>query len=168
MDFFKFLFSWNCISGSPKLFPSSKIDFWPFLKLQKMEFRQKHFREIDLFDFTRFFLDWTFFNFLAYCDTMHFKSAGTLYSNSYLQYCTMTRFDYHTPVGTKSQKKWNFPWKFFCTKLPWFLSKIKSLIVLTSSYIAIILKKWRKAFPNNCDKLFLFFIFHNCISTLFL
>ena len=25
-------FSWNCISGSFKLFPSSKIDFWPFLK----------------------------------------------------------------------------------------------------------------------------------------
>ena len=32
------LFSWNCISGSFKLFPSSKIEFWPFLKLQKMEF----------------------------------------------------------------------------------------------------------------------------------
>ena len=24
-------------------FPSSKIDFWPFLKLQKMEFGQKKF-----------------------------------------------------------------------------------------------------------------------------
>ena len=24
-------------------FPSSKIDFWPFLKLQKMDFGQKHF-----------------------------------------------------------------------------------------------------------------------------
>ena len=38
-----------------KLFPSSKNDFWPFLKLQKMEFGQKIFREIDLFDFTSFF-----------------------------------------------------------------------------------------------------------------
>ena len=28
-------FSLNCISGSFKLFSSSKIDFWPFLKLQK-------------------------------------------------------------------------------------------------------------------------------------
>ena len=27
-----------------KIFPSSKIDFWPFLKLQEME----NFREIDL------------------------------------------------------------------------------------------------------------------------
>ena len=48
-------FSSNCTFGSFKLFPSSKIDFWPFLKLQKMEFGQKKFREIDLFDFTSFF-----------------------------------------------------------------------------------------------------------------
>ena len=27
----------NYISGIFKLFPSSKIDFWPFLKWQKME-----------------------------------------------------------------------------------------------------------------------------------
>ena len=33
-------FSWNCIL---KLFPQLKIDFWPFLKLQKMEFGQKKF-----------------------------------------------------------------------------------------------------------------------------
>ena len=37
----KSFFSWNCIFGSFKLFPSSKIDFWPFLKLQKVEFGQK-------------------------------------------------------------------------------------------------------------------------------
>ena len=37
------IFLWNCISGSFKLFPSSKIDFWSFLKLQKMEFGQKKF-----------------------------------------------------------------------------------------------------------------------------
>ena len=55
-------FSWNCISGSFKLFPSSKMDFWPFLKLQKMECGQKIFCEIDLFDFTSFF-DLDFFNF---------------------------------------------------------------------------------------------------------
>ena len=36
-------------------FPVQKIDFWPFFKLQKMEFGQKNFREIDLFDFTSFF-----------------------------------------------------------------------------------------------------------------
>ena len=36
-------------------FPSSKIDFWPFLKLQKMEFDQQNFCEIYLFDFTSFF-----------------------------------------------------------------------------------------------------------------
>ena len=41
---------------------SSKNDFWPFLKSQKMDLGQKKFREIDLFDFTSFFgLD--FFNF---------------------------------------------------------------------------------------------------------
>ena len=32
--------------------PSSKIDFWPFLKLQKMDFGKK--KLIDLFDFMSF------------------------------------------------------------------------------------------------------------------
>ena len=36
-------------------FPSSKIDFWPCLKLQKMEFGEKIFCEIDLSDFMSFF-----------------------------------------------------------------------------------------------------------------
>jgi len=36
-------------------FPSSKIDFWSFLKWQKMKFGQKFFREIDQLDFTSFF-----------------------------------------------------------------------------------------------------------------
>ena len=38
-----------------KLFLSSKIDFWPFLKFQKMDFGKKKFHENDLFDFTSFF-----------------------------------------------------------------------------------------------------------------
>ena len=38
-----------------KLFPSSKTDFWPFLKLPKMKFGQNKIREIDLFDFMTFF-----------------------------------------------------------------------------------------------------------------
>ena len=33
-------FTWNCIFGSFNFFPSSKIDYWPFLKLQKTEFGQ--------------------------------------------------------------------------------------------------------------------------------
>ena len=36
-------FSWNCIFGSFKLFPSSKIDFLSILKLQKMDFYEKNF-----------------------------------------------------------------------------------------------------------------------------
>ena len=36
-------------------FPVQKIEFWPFLKLQKIEFGQKIFCEIDLFDFMSFF-----------------------------------------------------------------------------------------------------------------
>ena len=36
------------------------------MKLQKMEFGPKIFREIGLFDFTSFFLDWTFLNILAH------------------------------------------------------------------------------------------------------
>ena len=50
-----------------KFFSSSKIDFWPFLKLQRMDFGQTKICENDLFDFTSFFLAWTFFNFLAHC-----------------------------------------------------------------------------------------------------
>ena len=36
----KIFFSWNYIFGS---FSSPKMDFWPFLKLQKMEFGQKNY-----------------------------------------------------------------------------------------------------------------------------
>ena len=46
------------ISFSFKLFPNSKIDFWPFLKLQKMDFGKKK---------NRSFFGLDFFNFLAYC-----------------------------------------------------------------------------------------------------
>ena len=58
-------FSWNCISSSFKLFPSSKNDFWPFLKLQKMEFGQKIFFVKLIYLISRVFLAWTFLNFLA-------------------------------------------------------------------------------------------------------
>ena len=58
----------NCIYGSFNRFIiCSKIDFWSFLKLQKMEFGQKKFHDIDLFEFMSF-LAWTFLNFLAHCD----------------------------------------------------------------------------------------------------
>ena len=50
------------------VFPSSKIDFWPFLKVQKMEFGQKNIREIDLSHFTRVFWPGLFLNFLAHCE----------------------------------------------------------------------------------------------------
>ena len=40
-------FSWNCIFGSFKLFPSSKFSFSPFLKWQNMDLGQRiFFREI--------------------------------------------------------------------------------------------------------------------------
>ena len=55
----------NCISGSFNLFPSSKIDFWPFLKLQKMEFGQKNFVKL-IYLISRVFLAWTFLNFLVH------------------------------------------------------------------------------------------------------
>ena len=49
-------FSWNCIFGSFKLFPSSKIDFWPFLKLQKNEIWPKIFSWNWFLWFHEFFL----------------------------------------------------------------------------------------------------------------
>ncbi len=42
-------------------------DFWPFLKLQKMEFGQKKFRAIDLFASHEFLWPGLFLNFLAHC-----------------------------------------------------------------------------------------------------
>ena len=65
------------ISGSFEIFPSSKIDFWPFFKLQKMEIgKKKIFREIKNSFISRVFL-WglDFFNFLA-----HYGHSG--FSNS--------------------------------------------------------------------------------------
>ena len=59
-------FSCNCISDGYKLFPSSKIDFWSFLKLQKMEFGQKNFVKL-IYLISRVFFAWTFLNFLARC-----------------------------------------------------------------------------------------------------
>ena len=60
----KKIFFLNYIFGSFKLFPSSKIDFWPFLKVQKMEFGPKiFFREIALFDFVSFFWPGIFYIF---------------------------------------------------------------------------------------------------------
>ena len=61
-------FSWNCIFCSLKVFPSSKIDFWAFLKLQKMEFGGNIFFVKLIYLISRVFLAWTFFNFLAYCE----------------------------------------------------------------------------------------------------
>ena len=55
----------NCNSGSFKLFPTSKIDFWLFLKLQKMDFGQKNFFLRLIYLISRVFLAWTFLNFLA-------------------------------------------------------------------------------------------------------
>ena len=57
----KNLFSWNCIFGS---FPSSKIDFWPFLKFAKNGIWSKKLfvKWIYLF---HDFLAWTFFSKLC-------------------------------------------------------------------------------------------------------
>ena len=40
---FLYIFHENSLSRKFKHFPSSKIDFWPFLKVQKMDFGQKNF-----------------------------------------------------------------------------------------------------------------------------
>ena len=48
-------FSWNCISGSFKLFPSSKNWFLAIFEITKNRIWSKNFCEIDLFDFTSFF-----------------------------------------------------------------------------------------------------------------
>ena len=39
------------------LFPSSKIDFWPFFEIAKNGIWSKKFHDIDVFDFMSFF--WT-------------------------------------------------------------------------------------------------------------
>ena len=60
-------FSWNCIFGSFKLFPSSKIDFWPFLKLQKWNSAKKNNSWNWFIWFHKFFWPGLFLNFLAHC-----------------------------------------------------------------------------------------------------
>jgi len=58
----KFFFREIAFLAVLNFFSSSKIDFWPFLNLQKMEFGpNKFFREIDLFDFTSCFFGLDFF-----------------------------------------------------------------------------------------------------------
>ena len=60
--------SWNQINREITfwaLFPSPKVDFWPFLKLQKIEFGQKKFSWNWFIWFHKFFLAWTFLIFLA-------------------------------------------------------------------------------------------------------
>jgi len=54
-------------------FPTSKIDFWSFLKLQKIEFGQKQIRVIDLFDFMSFvgIIFPTFLQFFQQCPNFH-------------------------------------------------------------------------------------------------
>ena len=66
-----YFFSWNCISGSFNLFPNSKIDFRPFLKLQKMVFGQKKFMKLI------YLISWGFFG------VDFFKFSGPLWHSKY-------------------------------------------------------------------------------------
>jgi len=70
-----------------KLFPISKMDFCPFLKLQKMEFGQDFFVKW-IYLISRIFLAWTFFNFLAHCVPVPDLS---LVGHVLLQYYTITK-----------------------------------------------------------------------------
>ena len=82
----KFFFVKLHFFGSFKLFPSSKIDFWPILKWQKMEFSQKIFREIVLFDLTTFF-------------GLHFiRFSGPLCTRTYNIYCTVLVFFHYAVI----------------------------------------------------------------------
>ena len=55
-----------------KLFPSSKIDFWQFLKLQKIDFGHKIFFVKLIYSISRVSLAWTFLNLLAHCVQVYF------------------------------------------------------------------------------------------------
>ena len=81
-------FSWNCIFGS---FPSSKIDFWPFLKLEKMKFGQKNYSWKWFIRFHEFFgLD--FFKFSGpLCQPRTFSLQKNLYFGSLLKYLHLKR-----------------------------------------------------------------------------
>ena len=66
----QFFFSWNCIFGNFILFPCSEIDFWPLLKLQKMEFVLKSKSKIAwnwFIWFHEFIWPGLFLNYLAHC-----------------------------------------------------------------------------------------------------
>ena len=76
-----------------KLFPSSEIDFWPFLKWQKMAFVKKiFFREIDLFDFTSFFGP-DFFKFsVPFCETLTKKLVFSMNWSYFFKACFLPTF----------------------------------------------------------------------------
>ena len=69
--------------GSFNLFPSSKIDFWSFLKLQKMEFGQKKFVKL------------IYFQFLAHCAAAEARCDVVL----------KTTWPFHSPRPSYMQKK---------------------------------------------------------------
>ena len=67
-----------------KFFPSSKIDFGPIFKLQKMEFGQKKNRETDLYLISWvffYFLSWTFLNDLAHCAIIRPTGSWWIFKN---------------------------------------------------------------------------------------
>ena len=63
----KIFFRESGIFGSLKHFSSSKIDFWLFLKLRKMEFGQKKFVVKLIYLTSWIFLAWTFFKGHQHC-----------------------------------------------------------------------------------------------------
>ena len=72
---FKIFFREIAILAVLNFFPSSKIDFWPILKWQKMEFGQNKISWNWFIWFHGFFLPWTFSNFLAHCESVDKTSS---------------------------------------------------------------------------------------------
>ena len=81
---------WNCIFGSFKLFPSSKIDFWPFLKSQKMEFGQKKIFVKLIYLISRVFwpgLFWIFWPTMRYLNIQQCSTYNDGVPSNFASHC---------------------------------------------------------------------------------
>ena len=97
-------FSWNAfLALLKKLFSSSKIDFWPFLKLQKMEFGQNIFSwnwffGLDFFKFSGQLCNLTFnifwYKIIFFCSILWIPIGLCYVKLPRVRYVQMSDVDY--------------------------------------------------------------------------
>ena len=109
-------FTCNCIFGSFKFSPTSKIDFLAIFEIAKNGIWWKNFFMKLIYLISRVFLAWTFLNFLAYCGLLNTKenisknvhfslNHATIRTNHYLlhDFCILAHYAW---VCRRHQRIW--------------------------------------------------------------